>query len=634
MNQEEIQDHLEKQLILLKKEKAADYAFYQERMMNTSIQEREKNGVTWYPIQLINDFISTGDRLILEILKKGHLQEKHAFQVGVVVGIFTQTEEKDKLLSGVVSYLRDDKMRIVLNQNYLPDWIHEYRIGINLLFDDNTYREMDKAIKSVASAKHSRTAELRSVLYGDQKASIGNGYSYQLPSLNEGQNAAFSKIMHAKDVAFVHGPPGTGKTTTLVKCIKEVIKTERQVLVCAPSNAAVDLLVERLVSEKVNTLRLGHPARLTPEVIENSLDVKMSKHPDFHRLKEMRKQSDEYRAMASKYKRNYGWAERKQRDLLYKESKALKRESRELEDYITERMVDEAEVVACTLTGASHRLITEKVFKTVFIDESSQAMEAAAWIPILKSQRVIMSGDHFQLPPTIKSFEAAREGLEHTLFAKGIENQVESVQMLETQYRMELSIMGFSSKQFYSSRLKADASIHQRHKHFDTALAWIDTAGAGFEEKVKKETLSIYNEQEASLIVKLLQKEELNDLSIGVIAPYRAQTEILKKYLSASQELAMHSSQIDINSVDAFQGQERDLIYISLVRSNPHGEIGFLKEYRRMNVAMTRARHRLVIIGDSATVGQDGFFGALLDYVQQNGKYQSVYELHELMNYE
>ena len=459
MNQEEIQDHLRLQLLLLKKEKAADYTFYQERMMNTSIQEREKNGVTWYPIQITNDFISTGDRLTLEIEKKHHLQEKHAFQVGVVVGLFTSTEEKDKLLSGVVSYIREHKMRIVLNQSYLPDWVYEHKLGINLLFDDNTYREMDKAIKRVIEAKNDRIAELRSIVYGDRKATFKKGYSYQLPSLNEVQNKAFAKIIDAEDVAFVHGPPGTGKTTTLVKCIKEVVKSERQVLVCAPSNAAVDLLVEKLVAESVNTLRLGHPARLTPDVIESSLDVKLSKHPDFNRLKEMRKQSDEYRALAAKYKRNFGREEKKQRDLLYKESKALKRESRALEDYITEHMVDSAEVVACTLTGASHRLITDRLFKTVFIDESSQAMEAAAWIPILKAQRVIMSGDHHQLPPTIKSFEAAKEGLEHTLFAKGIAFQKESVEMLEVQYRMVPEIMEFSSQKFYDGKLKADESV-------------------------------------------------------------------------------------------------------------------------------------------------------------------------------
>ena len=630
MTAEDIQQHLALQLELLKMEKKADYAFYQERMMNTSIQEREKNGVTWYPIHIVNDFISTGDRITLEIEKNSVQQEKHAFQVGAVVGVFTSNEDKDKLLSGVVSYLREHKMRIVLNQSYLPDWISEHKLGINLLFDDNTYREMDRSIKLVAAAKNDRVADLRSILYGTREASFGTGYTYQVPSLNEVQNKAFGKIVNAKDVAFVHGPPGTGKTTTMVKCIKEVVKTERQVLVCAPSNAAVDLLVERLAAQGVHTLRLGHPARLTPDVIENSLDVKMSKHPDFNRLKEMRKQSDEYRSLASKYKRNFGWEERKQRDLLYKESKALKKESRELEDYITETMVDSAEVIACTLTGANHRLLVDRIFKTVFIDESSQAMEAAAWIPILKAQRVIMSGDHHQLPPTIKSFEAAKEGLEHTLFAKGIENQPEGVEMLEVQYRMVPEIMGFSSQWFYQGRLQADASVLSRTRIYDKPIHWIDTAGAGFEEKVKKETLSTYNEQEAALVAKLLEKEALDGLTVGVIAPYRAQTEVLGKVLRRSHELARFVDQIDINSVDAFQGQERDIVYISLVRSNHHGEIGFLKEYRRMNVAMTRAKHRLVIVGDSATVAQDAFFGELLDYVQTPGSYQSVYELDVL----
>lgn len=629
MNSLEIQEHLQLQFSLLKKEKAADYAFYQERMMNTELKERQKNGVTWYPIQVTNDFIGTGDRITLEIRKKHDPEGKHAFQIGAVVGVFSGSEQKDKVLNGVVSYLKEDKMRIVLNQSFLPDWFHDDQLGINLLFDDGTYREMNKTIQIVANAKNDRLSELREVLYGSTPASFTTTHVYDLPSLNGVQNQAFAQIVHAKDAAFVHGPPGTGKTTTLVKCIKEVVRMEKQVLVCAPSNAAVDLLVERLTTEKVNVLRLGHPARLTPEVIENSLDVKMSKHPDYSRLKEIRKQSEEYRSMAGKYKRNFGRQEKLQREMLYKEAKSLKKESRELENYITETMVDEAEVIACTLTGASHQLIQDKLFKTVFIDESSQALEAAAWIPIVRANRVIMSGDHFQLPPTIKSKEAAKEGLEHTLFAKGIENQPDAVTMLEVQYRMHPSIMGFSSNKFYQGKLQADQQILERPMLFDDPVEWVDTAGAGYDEKVKKETLSTYNEEEAELVVKLLTNENLDGRSIGVIAPYRAQVELLTKAINQADDLASIRTQIDINSVDAFQGQERDVILISLVRSNSTGEIGFLKEYRRTNVAMTRARFKLIIVGDSATVGQDSFFGDLLEYVQEHGKYRSVYELME-----
>ena len=617
-------------MALLKKEKAADYTQFQERMILTSLKEREKNGVTWYPIRIVKDFISTGERITLEIEKTKNHELKHAFQVGAVVGVFSGLDEK-KVLNGVVGYLKDNIMRIVLNQSFLPDWVDEDKLGVNLLFDDSTYKEMDKALHLVMNAKNDRLAELRDIFYGEKKVRFGKGFTYELPTLNEIQNEAFERIVHAEDVAFVHGPPGTGKTTTLVKCIKEVVRTEKQVLVCAPSNSAVDLLVEKVNEENLNVLRLGHPARLTPDVVENSLDVKISKHADFPRLKEMRKQSEEYRVMAGKYKRNFGSKEKKQRELLYKEAKVLKKESRYLENYISDSLVDQAEVIACTLTGASNSLIQDRFFKTVFIDESSQALEAACWIPLNRVHRVIMSGDHFQLPPTIKSFEAAKDGLEITLFVKGIDNQEEAKVMLETQYRMEPDIMNFSSKKFYNSLLKASDSVLNRQKLYDPSVLFIDTAGAGFEEKVKKETLSTYNEQEASLIPKLIAADKPENLSIGVIAPYKAQVEQLVKEINHFPKLAIYREHININSVDAFQGQERDTIYISLTRSNDTGEIGFLKEYRRLNVAMTRAKHRLVLVGDSATLGSDKFFEDLIAYVQEHGEYRSVYELTDLV---
>ena len=619
--------------MLLKKEKAADYAQYQERMMNTSVQERIKNGVTWYPLEVVSDFISTGERLTLEVRRTKHLGEKHAFQAGVVAGIFSTGEAKEKVLQGVVGYLKEDTMRLVLNQDYLPEWLHTDRIGVNLLFDDGTYREMNKAISTVMHAKNDRLAELRDVLFGSCAAAMSPYHFLELPALNEKQNEAFNRSIYANDVAFVHGPPGTGKTTTLVQCIKEVVRREKQVLVCAPSNAAVDLLVEKLTAEKLNVVRIGHPARLTPEVIENSIDVKISKHPEFPRLKELRKKSEEFRSLAGKYKRKFGRNERTQRNLMYKEARALKQESRDIENYITERLIDSAQVVACTLTGASQGLVADRLFKTVFIDESSQALEAAAWIAIMRGRSVIMSGDHHQLPPTIKSIEAAKDGLAYTLFARGLEGQPETVTMLETQYRMDPTIMGFSSQEFYQKKLQAAKVVLDRPKLFDVSLLMVDTAGAGFEEKVKKETLSTYNEGEADTLIKLMELEKLEDLSIGVILPYRAQVEQVKKRLSASEVLSQYTEHIDVNSVDAFQGQERDIIFISLVRSNSTGTIGFLKEYRRMNVAMTRARHRLVIVGDSATVGQDPFFQRMIEYIQAHGTYKSVYELDSLVDY-
>lgn len=623
----EVEKVLKKQIELLKIEREQDYKLYQEKMMLSSIEEREAQGVTWYPVHLVKDFISTGERITLEIEKTKNHKQRHSFQVGSIVGVFSGIDEGVEPVTGVVGYLKDSTMRIVLNKSFVPDWLYEDRIGVNVLFDDATYKEMTRTLKSVIAAKNNRLAQLRDVFYGNSPARFESGYHYSLPALNEKQNDAFAKIIDSKDVALVHGPPGTGKTTTLTKCIADTVRQEKQVLVCAPSNAAVDLLVEKLANEGLDVLRLGHPARLTPEVIENSLDVKISKHEEFNRLRELRKKAEEYRKLAKKYKRNYGKKEKNQRDRLFNESRALKSESHHLENYIAESLVDRAQVIATTLTGSNHMMIRDRVFKTVFIDEASQALEAACWIPLNRVERVVMSGDHYQLPPTIKSIEAAKEGLEETLFARAIENQPESSVMLETQYRMEAAIMGFSSEYFYNGKLKQAESIIHRPPLFDQPLQFIDTAGAGFNEELKEETLSTFNRDEALFLGRFLKQENLRKgMSIGIIAPYKAQVEVIRGIVNRSEALAPYRENISINTVDAFQGQERDVMYISLVRSNDKGEIGFLKEYRRMNVAMTRARYRLVMIGDSATLGGDPFYNQMLDYVQHHGQYSSVFE--------
>ncbi|HEY9117279.1 MAG TPA: AAA domain-containing protein, partial [Roseivirga sp.] len=289
---------------LLKVEKDEDYAQYQQKMLNTSIDERRKQGVTWYPIVSTNSFISTGERFTIELERTSHLEQNHAFQSGAVVSLFSGHDENAYSTQGVISFIRDHKMRIVINNDDLPDWLHDGKLGVNLLFDEGSYREMHKALKEVLNAEFGRLSELREIFYGAQSAAFKNGYDFQSIHLNESQNRALTNIFNAQDVAIIHGPPGTGKTTTLVNAIKEVVKTERQVMVCAQSNAAVDLLVEKLDNLGIDVLRLGHPARLTPEVIENSLDVKISKHAYFKELREIRKRSEEYRRMGQKYKRN------------------------------------------------------------------------------------------------------------------------------------------------------------------------------------------------------------------------------------------------------------------------------------------------------------------------------------------
>lgn len=609
---------------LLKIEKQEDYAQYERKILNTALDERRKQGVTWYPTILNNHFISTGERFTVELERTSHLEQNHTFQVGAVVSIFLGGDDTETV-SGVVAHLRKDKMRVVLNGD-LPNWIRDGKLGVNLLFDEGSYREMQKALKNVTTADKGRLAEMRELFYGATEAHFKNGHAYASVYLNEAQNKALSKVFNAQDLAVIHGPPGTGKTTTLVHAIKEVVKSEKQLLVCAQSNAAVDLIVEKLDTQGVNVLRIGHPARLTPEVIENSLDVKISKHGFFKELKEIRKKEVEYKRMASQYKRNFGREERFQRELLRKEARQYRDDAKRVERQITDDLIDQAQVIACTLVGSTHHLIAERMFKTVFIDEASQALEPACWIAIQKAHRVVMAGDHQQLPPTVKSIKAGKEGLEYTLFERAMKLPAAS-EMLETQYRMHPEIMQFSSDYFYRAKLKTAEEVLLREKMNDWQhFVFIDTAGCGFDEKVKKETLSTYNENEAELLLKYLGNNLNLDQTIGVIAPYKAQVEKLRELLRERKAFDTVRDQVVVNSVDAFQGQERDVICISLTRSNDKGEIGFLKEYRRMNVAMTRAKTRLIMIGDSATLGKDPFFNAVIDHVQAIGGYKSAFE--------
>ena len=617
---------LENLVKLLRVEKEADYAQYERKILHASVKERREKGVTWYPVHLANQFISTGERYTLELDKTNDLDQNHSFQTGAIVSVFSGHGEDAEAISGVISYLNKGKMRIALNTSDLPDWIRHEKLGVNLLFDEASYREMNRALKLVINADRGRLAELREIIYGNQVAKFKNGFDYQSVNLNEAQNQALTNIFNAQDIAIIHGPPGTGKTTTLVSAIKEVVKNERQVLVCAQSNSAVDLIVEKLSCLGLKVLRLGHPARLTPEVVENSLDVQISKHNFFKELKEIRKRAEEFKRMGQKYKRNFGGNERMQRKLLLKEARMLREDADRVEYQITEDLLDRTEVIACTLVGSTHHLLRDRTFRSVFIDEASQALEPACWIPVLKAHRLIMAGDHLQLPPTVKSLEAAKNGLVDTLFEKAIKNTGTSV-MLEIQYRMHPDIMKFSSEYFYEGRLKAADMVNDRiENEVGERLVFIDTAGCGFEEEVNPETLSTFNVEEANLLIQHLSSLVLEGNDVGIIVPYKAQVLLLQDLLQSHPCFDQTRESITINTVDAFQGQEKDVIYIGLTRSNAKGEIGFLKEYRRMNVAMTRAKLKLVMIGDSATLGSDPFYSAVIEYAQSIGGYHSAFE--------
>ena len=453
------------------------------------------------------------------------------------------------------------------------------------------------------------------------------------------QQSAVAKIVAANELAIVHGPPGTGKTTTLVQAIKTLLQQEHgKILVTAPSNAAVDLLTEKLTDTGLNVVRIGNPARVNERQLAVALDSKIAAHPGAKEIKRLKKQAAEYRDLAHKYKRNFGPQEREQRKALFVEARNISAEVEKTEQYIIDDVLAKAQVITATLVGANHYSVRNLKYHTVVIDEAGQALEPACWIPVLKARKLVMAGDHCQLPPTIKSDQAAQEGLSKTLMEKCVKLHPEAVVLLEEQYRMHQTIMGFPSGEFYGNRLQAHATVaHRLLFPGDQPLLFIDTAGCGFDEKWEGTSLS--NPEEAHFLIKHVAHlvKELNAFfkpdnfpSIAVIAPYRHQVELLKEEVRSFRILQEVAASISVNTIDSFQGQERDVVYISLTRSNAESSIGFLSEIRRMNVAMTRARKKLVVIGDSATLSQFPFYADFITYAQEHHAYQSAWELMDL----
>jgi superfamily I DNA and/or RNA helicase len=618
------QDEIQKLLKLLKTEKEEDLNQYLSFIKNSSLAERVKQGLAWYPVEIKETGYGIGDYPFVVLERPTQRDKPHQFNSGKAVSLFSaQPGNENDEAQGTIHFVQDNTMKIILYANDLPDWISDGKIGVNLLFDERSYREMESALKKVMEADRDRLAELREILLGDKEARFETlKYKVQLPELNESQNEAVNNILSAKDVAIVHGPPGTGKTTTLVQAIKLIAKEEKNILVSAPSNAAADLLTEKLAQQGLNVVRIGNISRIDESLLSHTLEGRLATHPQAKDIKRVKKQADEYRRMALKYKRKFDKADREQRTLLLKEAKSLAKDAVKMEDYLVADILSRADALTCTLVGSINRYIENYTFKTVVIDEAAQALEPANWIPITKAGRVILAGDPFQLPPTVKSVEAARGGLNITLMEKCI-HRLPRVSLLKVQYRMNEHIMGFSNREFYGGQLQAAESVagHGLDIPDTLPLEFIDTAGCSFDEKMNLESSSLFNPGEADILGKhllgLIQQYGDRTLpSIGIISPYREQVRHLQAYLSGNPEWP-EGFQPDIDTIDSFQGQERDVIYISLVRSNENGEIGFLSDYRRMNVAMTRARKKLIIIGDSATLGGHKFYSDFLDYVDE-----------------
>lgn len=630
-------------LDLLKTEREEDKVSYQRLTERSSVSERRAGGLSWYPIAIRGSEMSRGDYLTVEVERTTHQDISHQLRFGMPAVLFSNHEPKKDRLEGIITHQGGNRLKITLRTDELPEWSRDGKLGIDLLFDDNSYDEMQGAIKLAAALlENEQEGRLVKILTGEKSPSFNQELpEISIPKLNSSQNKAVNKILAASDLAIVHGPPGTGKTTTLVQAIKALIKQDRQqILVVAPSNTAVDLLSEKLTDEGLNVLRVGNPVRVSERLMSLTLDSKIAAHTRMKDIKTLKKQANEYKNLAHKYKKNFGKAERDQRKALFDEAHKIMKEVASVEQYAIDDILSKAQVITATLVGANHYTVRNLKYKTVVIDEAGQALEPACWIPILKAEKVVLAGDHFQLAPTIKSSEAAKNGLSTTLLEKCVSLHPESVILLEEQYRMNEAIMGYSSQIFYQNKLKANVSV-ARHLVFpnDAPLAFIDTAGCGFDEKL--EGTSSTNPDEAAFLFKHLTQyvTELTQSksfkaedfpSIAVISPYKEQIGLLKEQLAHNALLQSFTSKISVNTIDSFQGQERDIVYISMTRSNPEGEIGFLSDIRRMNVAMTRARKKLVVIGDSATLSNLPFYSDFISYAEGLNAYQSAWEFADI----
>lgn len=615
------------------------------------MQRKVKRGDAWFPLQVGKSFYNSLNQTAIEVFRTSDQDIEHNFEFGRPI-MFFRSEGSEELkyfsFTGTVSYVDGDRMVVTvpdsaplleLQQSTDP-------IGVQLSFDETSYKLMFEALDRVMKAKNNRLAYLRDLFYSHQKAGRFSFEPMKFPWLNPTQERAVNEVLWAKDVAIVHGPPGTGKTTTLVEAINETLMRESQVLVCAQSNMAVDWISEKLVDRGINVLRIGNPTRVNDKMLGFTYERRFESHPDYPQLWAIRKAIRELRKNRKKGSENY-----------HQKMDRLKSRAAEIEIRINAELFGEARVIACTLVGSAHRLLEGMKFGTLFIDEAAQALEAACWIPMRRASRVILAGDHCQLPPTIKSIAALRAGLGKTLMERIAENKPEVVTLLRIQYRMNDEIMRFSSDWFYGGKVESAPQIKYRSVlDYDHPITWIDTSNEenqitiegedapedsastsssvsaanqnsdlNFKEQFVGESFGRINKAEAELTLltlaeyftKIGKQRVLEErIDVGIISPYRAQVQYLKKLIKKYEFFKPYRRLISVNTVDGFQGQERDVILISLVRSNDEGQIGFLKDLRRMNVAMTRARMKLIILGNKDTMTKHPFYKKLWEYVE------------------
>lgn len=613
---------------LLKKEYEYEKEIYQQQTERIGIRKKINKGLCWYPIIIGRSRYNSLNQLTIEIERREDRETEHNFEYGRPVRFFRMDlNGKCHFFNHTchVSYAEENRMVVVLpSEAALCEIGSVNELGIQLYFDETSYKTMFMALKEVTEAKNNRLAELRNLFLGTGMTPRERDlFPIRFPWLNHSQEMAVNKVLRAKDVAIVHGPPGTGKTTTLVEAIYETLHRENQVLVCAQSNMAVDWIAEKLVDRGIQVLRIGNPTRVNDKMLSFTYERRFESHPDYPELWSVRKAIRE--TLSGLRKRGHD-----SHDTIRNRLSRLRYRATELEVKIDAELFDQARVIACTLVGSANRTLENHHFTSLFIDEAAQALEAACWIAIRKADRVLLAGDHWQLPPTIKCPEAERGGLGDTLMQKIATKYPAVVSLLTTQYRMREEIMGFSSNWFYQGQLKAAPEVsHRGILRIDSPLEWIDTSLLDIPEEEQTENGSRINQAEAQIAIRQLHnyiekigKERILDerIDFGVISPYKAQVQYLRQLIRRDAFFRPLRELITIHTVDGFQGQERDVILISLVRANERGRIGFLNDLRRMNVAITRARMKLLILGDSATIARHQFYAALYDYIQQWGK--------------
>jgi superfamily I DNA and/or RNA helicase len=600
---------------------------YQEDLLKQSIQERKSAGITWFPLFIQSEYYGFLDHLYIDVQRKYFSEVPNQFFNGDKVRVFSNHSHADEeALYGTISNASGNQLTIQLSVDEAPRWLSEGKIGVDKLFDKYSYEVMLEALdywsKEDLPKEH---LTLREVIVGQQTARFNSEINIKAPAhLDDSQAKAWHKAIEAQEVAVIHGPPGTGKTTTLIEIVKEKVAIGESVLVCAASNAAVDVMTERLAHAGVNTVRIGNPAKITDENLKHCLDLQIKNHPEYAFVKELLKRADEFYRMANKYQRNFGRDEREQRKAIVKEAKSLKSQAEQHRQHIQQKLINHQSVITCTPVVTKHKELQGKVFDTVIFDEAGQSMEAMTWIAMMKAKKVILAGDHLQLPPTVKSDQAKQLGLSISLLEKLSAKKYLS-EMLTVQYRMHQHIVAYPSAYFYEGKLQ---SYHTNANHCidDTpVIQFIDTASTGYEEVLIAGTHGIVNTQEADLLLKIVQTQFIKSKhthSIGIISPYRQQVNYLTEKLI---ELKIKEG-ISVQTVDGFQGAEKDVILIALVRSNEKNDIGFLKDLRRMNVAITRARKKLIVIGDSSTISSHDFYRGFIEYVESLGGYHSAYE--------